>query len=230
MLLAAASGVLAADFLTAAVHWFEDTYLPYTNAPGILGEIARDNEMHHFIPYSITTGTYWDNVKVSVFLLAVVAAPLALCAPGWVYKNRVFLGFMLAAMAASNLIHRFEHERDCTRPPAITFLQRAGVLCSREQHASHHASSNINYGILLGFTNPVYDGIGIWRVLEGALAAVGVPVKDRKKGVEEYKGLYDPWLRANSKAACPKIVSDARLKVYARVLRDAKNAEMAAAD
>ena len=49
------AGLLAADFATAAVHWAEDTYLPHTRAPGLLGQIARDNDMHHFIPFSSPT-------------------------------------------------------------------------------------------------------------------------------------------------------------------------------
>jgi hypothetical protein len=151
-----AAGILAADFITAAVHWGEDTYLPYDQTDSMLGQIARDNEMHHFVPYAITVESWWSNVKISLQLLAGVALALVVAAPKWASKNRVFLMTAAAAMAITNLLHRFQHERDCTRPALATWLQRLGILCSREQHAVHHRDSVSNYSVLLGFTNPIY--------------------------------------------------------------------------
>lgn len=207
------AGVLAADFLTAFVHWGEDTYLPYDTRNSMLGKIARDNEMHHFVPYAITVESWWSNMRVSLQLLVGVALALMLAAPKWAFKHRVFLFVTMATMGITNVMHRFQHERDCTRPVLVTWLQRLGILCSREQHSVHHRESVSNYGVLLGFTNPIYDGLGVWRFLEGVLGVVGLrPV--RKMGVEAYAKLGDDWLRDNMARDCPEPLDKERLRRY----------------
>lgn len=208
------AGVLVADFLTAAVHWAEDTYLPHSEAPGMLGDIARENDMHHFIPFSITVGSYWDNCRVSFKLLAMAGAALLAIAPRWAAKHRVFLITLALAMGVTNLAHRFQHERDCRRPTWITALQRMGVLCSREQHSVHHEQADVRYGVLLGFTNWVYDTFKVWRILEAVLSVFGLKRHARKQGVGAYKALYGPWLTRNMALDCPKGLSRQRLDRY----------------
>lgn len=208
------AGVLVADFLTAAVHWFEDTYLPFDESPGLLGQIARANDMHHYIPYSITAGSWWENCEVSVLLLGVVALVLLALAPRWAAANRAFLLACAATMGVTNLVHRFQHERDCRRPAAISALMRSGLLVSREQHRVHHQDADVKYGVLLGFTNDIYDGLGVWRALEAALALVGVRRPARKKGVDAYAALHDDWLRRNMSRDCPAKLTKRRLARY----------------
>lgn len=215
------AGLLVADFLTAAAHWFEDTYLPFSHAPGLVGEIARDNDMHHYIPYSITVGSWWENCWVSVKLLAVVALVLGLAAPAWVASHRVFLITCALAMSVTNLVHRFQHERDCRRPVLVSALMAAGLLVSREQHQVHHRDADVKYGVLLGFTNAVYDGLGVWRGLEAVLGLAGMPPPSRKQGVDAYAALHDDWLTRNMQRACPAKLTKKRLDVYAARLAHA---------
>lgn len=211
------AGVLAADFVTAAGHWYEDTYLPYTATPGLLGDIARDNEMHHYVPFAMTAGSWWDNSRVTAALVAVSALPLLLLAPAWARAHVAFLiAFCLAATLAP-LVHRFQHERDCTRPAAVTALMDAGLLCSRDQHKVHHQRPDRRYAVLLGFTNPVYDGLGVWRGLEALL-----PMRaSRKPSVAAYDPLHDDWVRGVQAAECPEFMTPER--------RDAYGARLAAA-
>jgi ubiquitin-conjugating enzyme E2 variant len=216
-----AAGILMGDFLTAVVHWGEDTYLPYDKTQSMLGRISRDNEMHHFVPYSITTGSWWSNMEVSFKLMVGVALALVVAVPKWASKRRIFLLVTAATMVFSNLLHRFQHERDCMRPALATWLQRLGILCSREQHAVHHRDSVSNYGLFLGFTNPIYDGLGVWRFLERVLGFVGLPPSGRKKGVEGYMGLRDDWLRDNMARDCPEPLDKKRLQKYYRRLAKA---------
>lgn len=206
-----ATGLLVADFLTAAAHWLEDTYLPYTERPGLLGDIARDNDMHHFVPFAIVSGSWWETCKISVWLVAVLLAVVVLAAPGWASCHRAFLITTAAAMGVANLAHRFQHERDCTRPWVVTMMHRSRLMCSREQHASHHREPSQKYGVLLGFTNYVYDSLGVWAALEGALALLGLRAHARKPGVEVYAALYDDWLIENMARECPEPLSPARL-------------------
>lgn len=208
------AGLVVADFLTATAHWFEDTYLPFTTTPGLLGEIARANDMHHYIPYSITVGSWWQNCEVSVLLLAVVGTVLVATAPKWVAANRVFLLTCALAMGVTNLVHRFQHERECRRPKVMTALMDSGLLVSREQHKVHHQQADVKYGVLLGFTNAVYDGLGVWRGLEAVLGALGMPPPTRKRGVHAYASLHDAWLKRNMGRDCPAKMSEKRLAGY----------------
>lgn len=195
-------GLLLADFLTAAFHWYEDTYLPYTSEPGFWPSVARDNEMHHAVPFAITTYSWWDNVRSSFAALAVVAGVALVLFPTWVRKYWVLCATTGVAAASMNLLHRFQHERDCSRPGVITALQRAGVLCSRDQHAEHHRHPTCKYSVMLGFTNTVYDGLGVWPAMERVLGAVGMR-PTRKLSAAEYAEIQDAWLAANVRKPCP---------------------------
>ena len=212
-----AAGILAADLFTAAVHWFEDTYLPWTDRPGVLGDIARDNELHHAVPFSIASGSWWDNMRVSVGFLVVAAAVAVGIAPRWVSRYRWALGAFVLAAGLANLVHRFQHERPCGRPAVVDLLQRLGVLCDRDQHAKHHRTPDVKYGVLLGFTNVVYD-LGLWRALELILGAFGARPA-RKPAVDSY-AVDDPWLDRNLARECPVPIPRERLEVYKKRLAD----------
>ena len=215
-LASAAAAIVLADFLTAAAHWFEDTYLPWTDTPGILGDIARDNEMHHAVPFTITSVGWWANVKVSIGLLAVAGVALGIVAPRFAVRHARFLAVLAVAMGASNLLHRFQHERDCTRPAVVTLLQHAGILCDRNQHVAHHADPTGRYSVLLGFTNVVYDGLGVWRALEVVLRVAGMrPV--RKPEASAYD-MRDPWLDRNMQLRCPERIPAYRVDSYKHTL------------
>jgi hypothetical protein len=208
-------GILAADFLTAAGHWFEDSYLPWTDQRGMIGEISRANELHHVYPYAITASSWWENCVVPIQLSLFVGAFVWLMFPGWARNNSAFFVTMLATASVSNLIHRFSHERDCRRPGVVTMLQRAGILCSRQQHSVHHKIPREKYSVILGFTNAVYDGIGIWKLFEKVLGAFGVRAS-HKLGVDSYvrDSLYED---AVSKE-CPPRMTPERAEEYKRQL------------
>lgn len=208
-----AGGLLAADFLTAAGHWFEDTYLPYTTAPGLLGDIARGNELHHYVPYAMTAGSWWDNTRTGLIVLAAAFAPVLLFAPSWSARHRLFLATFFVAAALAPLVHRFQHERDCHRPAAVTALMRAGLLCSRDQHRVHHNHPDRHYSVLLAFTNPVYDGLGVWRGLEAVLGLAGMRPR-HKPGASAYDPLHDDWVRRVHAADCPERITRERRSQY----------------
>lgn len=213
-LVSVAAGVLAADFVTALGHWFEDTYLSYTTAPGLLGNIARDNELHHYVPYTITAVAWWDNVRTTVGLLAAAAVPLLLLAPAWARDHGVFLVAFAVAAALAPLVHRFQHERDCRRPALVTALMRAGLLCSRDQHRVHHQRPDGGYCVLLAPTNHVYDGLGVWRGLEALVALLTGARPQHKRGAGAYDPLHDDWMRRAQAAECPERMTRQRRGEY----------------
>ena len=217
VLLEAGIALLAADFLVAAGHWFEDNYLPYTLDKSFVGEIARDNEMHHFIPYAVTTHTYAESMRVTALLSACVGAVLLATCPRFTRKHWVGIALFLTILATSSAFHRLQHERDCTKPAVIQALHHSGILCSSEQHRKHHVDPRGWYAVVLGFTNPVYDGLGIWRGLEAVAGCLGAE-RHLKQGNDFYSRHHTAWLVDNMAKACPTKLTKPQLKHYYRIL------------
>lgn len=161
-------GICLADFLVAFFHFLEDEYLPNSHRP-ILGNIARDNEMHHYVPYTITSSTWMENITVSGSLAVIIVALIALLAPRWSSKHVVLLGTALAVGTVSNILHKYQHERDCKRPKWISALMNAGIIVSREEHKEHHADPSTRYGVVTSLGNAMYDGLGVWKGLKAII-------------------------------------------------------------
>lgn len=214
-----AVGILVGDFLVAAGHWLEDTYLPYTREDSWLGAVARENEMHHFIPYSITTYPWYDNIKTTAIMSLAFGVLLLLAFPKFTRRHWVGVATLLLVGTLSNYFHRMSHERDCAKPALVKMLHASGVLCGSEQHKLHHEHPTVKYGVVLGFTNAVYDGCGVWRALEALLGAFGLQPAP-KPGVDAYKPHYDAWLRTNLAKPCPRRISKTRLERYKQILDD----------
>jgi hypothetical protein len=205
-----ALGILIGDFIVAFFHWLEDTYLPWTDAPGWLGDIARDNEMHHFIPFGIVSGSTWKTANVTGPISLAVGALIYATAPQWTRSHLPLVFAMMIVGVVSNAVHKYVHERPCTRPRIITWLQDIGVVISSRQHADHHTTADQKYGVVLGFSNYVYDTLGVWRALEAI-----IPVEPaRKLAISEYTSLYDAWLKDNMKQLCPQILTTKELDEY----------------
>lgn len=211
-----AMGIVFVDFSAAFFHWMEDTYLHWTDSPGVMGDIARANEMHHYIPYSITTSSVFDNMKVTTLMSLVFAAGAYMVAPKWTVKHSLFIVTVVVLGSLVNVIHRYEHERECKRPPFITMLQRAGILVSQEQHTAHHKYPDEKYGVFLGFTNHIYDTLGVWRFLEAVLPFT----PHTPPSVLETKHNYDAWLRDNMDKPCPDRITPEMLEQYMDDLRE----------
>ena len=209
------SGALLGDFLTAVFHWFEDVYLPYSSENGILGQISRDNEMHHFLPYTITASTPFENISVTLPFTIVFLTLIYIAFPKWSLTHMPFLGALGFITIFSNLVHRYVHERPCKQPVIIKILQDAGILISTSEHAQHHTHPDRNYGVVLGFTNSFYDGIGLWRRLEYLIPLQKYP----KPGVDAYKPVYDSWTKTNMEKECPDNITPENMKRYEDLLQ-----------
>lgn len=210
-----AAGVVAGDFLVAMFHWLEDTYLPSTTR-GPLAAVARDNDFHHFVPYAITSETMRANISVTLPLSAGIALAVWGLAPQWTADHIPLLAAMVVVGVFSNVVHRWIHERPCTRPRAVVFLQDVGVLVSSRQHAEHHENPRGNFGVVLGFTNSVYDGLRVWRLLEAVVPLTPQP----KPGMVAYRGMYDARLSALGADPCPAKLSRDEIRAYRKKLTE----------
>jgi len=107
---------------------------------------------------------------------------------------------MVIIGAMSNVFHRWQHERTCHRPRIVTTLQQAGVLVGREQHKEHHDDPGKRYGVILGFTNYIYDGLGVWDALRAVIPLTQYP----KPGVNEYAHMVPKHVQDELKKECPR--------------------------
>jgi hypothetical protein len=196
-------GFFLADFLSAFFHFFEDTYLPNTNSPGILGEIARDNELHHALPFAMASIPSLDNIRVTLPLSLAIALSILVIAPSWTRSHIYLILTMIVVGTLSNLIHRWQHERDCTRPKIVTLLQRAGILVSREQHKIHHEMPDRMYGVVSPVGNWFYDTFGIWDLFR-----LVIPLqKHDKPSVSEYTQFIPETVKRELDEPCPRRLS-----------------------
>jgi len=209
------TGALVADFAAAFFHFWEDTYLPYTTQDGIIPEIARDNELHHALPYSMTTPPAVTNVQVTVPLSLTLASLIALTMPEFATRYWIMLLSMVIFGSLSNVFHRWQHERKCTRPRVVTALQEAGILVGRVQHKEHHDNPSKRYGVILGFTNYIYDGLGIWDILRFIIPFPQHP----KPGVHEYRHLVPQHVHRELEKECPRKLRPDEIQTVRDALR-----------
>jgi Lipid desaturase domain len=159
--------ILLADFISAFFHWFEDAYYSYNQNVFFVSEIAKENELHHYRPRGITYNAYVENMIPTMVGSAGILAVLCMIIKAMgqpVHMDRLLMFFFFASL--TNLVHRFQHEKDCERPALITFLQ-SWLLVSRDHHKQHHATEhNDKFGVFLKGTNTIYDTLGVWRGFE----------------------------------------------------------------
>jgi len=76
-----------------------------------------------------------------------------------------------AAALPTNQIHQWAH---MPSPPALVrWLQRRGIVLSRDEHARHHAEPYvINYCIATGWCNRLLTAIGFFPALERAITRI----------------------------------------------------------
>lgn len=160
--------LLAADFLTGAVHWWEDTYgLPTWPLVGPV--VIVPNIDHHREPTRMssmaTLGKLIDRNWQATVLAAAVVAVLSLA--GW-FSWQLLLIAVLAS--CGNETHRCTHVR-CG--PIARFLQEICLIQTPQQHARHHRGQFDRYFCTLGnFVNPVLERIEFWRRAERLIATL----------------------------------------------------------
>ena len=170
MLLQIAICVIAADFITGLVHWWEDAY-GKPSWPIIGKHVIEPNLIHHKDPTAMTRGTFFDRnwQPLTAALIASGVARLVLGYLDW----RVTLTFALAGLG--NEVHCWQHLPLRQVPKPARLLQEIGILQSRVQHAHHHRHPYAkNYCTLTNFTNAVLERVAFWRWLEAAIAGIGI--------------------------------------------------------
>ncbi|GJN39499.1 hypothetical protein PR202_gb28621 [Eleusine coracana subsp. coracana] len=171
--MAAFTAYSLADLTTGVYHWLIDNY--GSEATPVLGVQVANFLDHHRHPSTIARLDPCNNLHVLAGVVA-VALPAAGAAA------RAFACTFAACVVLSVQFHAWAHERPSRLPPGVEFLQAAGVLVSRSQHAWHHRPPyNTNYCTVSGMWIGVLDRYGVFQALEKVIYQ-GTGVKPRSWG------------------------------------------------
>ena len=159
--------ILIADLLTGAIHWFEDAY-GNPNWKFGLGQVVKDNILHHSQPNKFLEGSFLERIKVSLVIAAILFSLFIVCGiMNW------YIAFTLAYASLSNQIHAILHEKQTNK--IILFLQKIGLIQSKEMHDLHHnAPYDCNYCVMTNYVNPILTYIDFWNRVEKFLSLFGI--------------------------------------------------------
>jgi plasmanylethanolamine desaturase len=177
VLIAAGAGYLAADLGSGVVHWFCDRF--FEEDTRLVGRVLiQPFREHHRDPRAMTHHGFLELTGNSCLAAGPVLGAAWACGPA--ASARVALGadaFVLAfalAAIATNHIHKWAHT--AAPPPAVAWLQRRRLVLTPAAHDVHHRPGHTGaYCVTTGWVNAFTDGLGVFRGLERALAALGVP-------------------------------------------------------
>ena len=198
-------GIIIADLFSGLFHWFEDTYLNYNMDIPILGEIAKDNELHHYYPREITHYSFFTSIFVSGLITILIILMLYLANQQFVIDHIYFfvVGFFVGSCA--NEFHKYSHYRDCELTPFIRFLQKNNILSNHEHHKCHHTKPTQRYCVILQMNNYILDYFGFWRILENTIYCLTGIKAIPNNNYDEYKEIKIHIHKKTEEAEFPSI-------------------------
>jgi len=215
-------GYFIADFLVAWFHWLEDTYFDFNSSNLIIRNIALDNSMHHFYPRSIVTFDFFDNIKITLVVTFTILCIIYLLNKKIVLKYYILFITIFIVTTLSNYLHKLTHQRDCENNAFVRFLQSYGLIMSHNEHSYHHSvDSSVKFGVINNYTNYIYDGIGIWRILEKIIELLFGIRPCHKPVAKDFYEYYDDTLLDLVKSECPRSLTKTEVnEIYMKKLKD----------
>src|SRR5918992_480856 len=150
---------LAADFISGFVHFLADNF-GSSETPVIGPGVISGFREHHVDPKAITRHDFVDTngnnslVSLPFMVLAWLVVPMETTVGGCLFG--AFFLLVCLAVFLTNQFNKWAHMED---PPSLAlWLQRCGLILSKEHHDIHHASPyDTYYCITVGFWNPLLD-------------------------------------------------------------------------
>ncbi|KAK4537790.1 hypothetical protein CDCA_CDCA14G3815 [Cyanidium caldarium] len=130
----------------------------------LLAPVAEDFYAHDDDPQRLTRQDFWRTVAPACrALMPALVALLASRPPNVALETSLLVG--TALLALSPAFHLWSHVEQ--PPRLVRWLQHAGILVGRAEHAQHHANGGRQqYCHVSGHCNTVLDGLGVFRALE----------------------------------------------------------------
>jgi len=166
-----AAGVTA-DLLSGLVHWTADTW-GRESLPVVGRRFLRPFRVHHVNPHDFLRRDFIDcNGDVAMLVLPWLAAALLIpLDTAWGGLAAVFVLALAAWTLPTNQVHQWAHMSE--PPRAVAWLQRRGIILSRDAHDEHHASPYVvNYCIATGWCNRWLTRRQVFPRLERTIARV----------------------------------------------------------
>ena len=183
---------LAADFISGFVHFLADNF-GSSETPVIGPGFISGFREHHVDPEGITTHDFIDTngnnslVSIPPMLLVWLAVPVETTVIGCLFA--AFFLLTCLAVFLTNQFHKWAHMQDSPSPAA--WLQRRGLILSKEHHDIHHASPyDTYYCITVGFWNPLLDRTRFFERVEKLLRR-SIPGTDPRLRVEREGSLNE---------------------------------------
>jgi hypothetical protein len=181
----AVTAYLAADFISGFVHFLADNFgsseMPIIG-PGFISGFRE----HHVDPKAITRHDFVDTngnnslVSLPLMLLVWLVVPIEITVGGYFFG--AFFLLLCLAVFLTNQFHKWAHMKN---PLSFAlWLQRRGLILSKEHHDIHHASPyDTYYCITVGVWNPLLDRIRFFERAERLLRRI-IPGADSRLRVE----------------------------------------------
>jgi ubiquitin-conjugating enzyme E2 variant len=163
---------LTADLVSGLVHWTADTW-GHESMPVLGKRFLRPFRIHHVNPDDFLNRDFVDcNGDVAMLNLPLlVLATLIPLGNDWANAAVVFLVSLAAWQLPTNQVHQWAHMAN--PPRCVAWLQRHGIILSREAHEQHHVSPYaVNYCIATGWCNRWLTRRQVFPRLERAIASV----------------------------------------------------------
>ena len=176
---------LAADLVSGFVHFLADNFGSADTpilGPGFIGPF-RD---HHVNPKGITQNDFVDTngnnslVSIPFMLMVWLAVPIETTFAGYLFG--AFSLFLCLGVFVTNQFHKWAHAD--VPPTFAAWLQRRGMILSKEHHDIHHESPyETYYCITVGVWNPLLERVRFFERAERTLRYV-IPGTDARMRVE----------------------------------------------
>ena len=164
--LALAGGIAAADLGSGLVHWGADTW-GRDDLPVIGRRLLVPFRVHHVNPDDFLRRSFIDtNGDVALVTIPAIVALLQMpLESAWGGPAAVFGAGLCGFGMMTNQIHQWAHMPSPPRP--VRWLQDAGVILGRAEHATHHARPyDAHYCITTGWCNRPIEALGLFRHIE----------------------------------------------------------------
>lgn len=173
-------GLFVADLGSYVFHYLVDHY-----GRAVPGGVVHEFQRHHLIPDGIArkplSEVLYPAARIASPLQAMLLVPLA---GGAIPGEAALLMFVLClCWVLAQLCHRWTHIR---APWPARVAQRLHLLVSPREHALHHRSPfESRFAVITGWSNPVCDGLGLPRLLDRLMAALGYEKRGLIRSLQE---------------------------------------------
>ncbi len=164
----AVAAYLVADLTSGFVHFTLDNFGD-DDTPFFDPYFIKPFRDHHVDPKGITRNdfvdTNGDNCLASLppMILIWLFAPIS--TTSWGYFFGAFFLFLCLGIFLTNQFHKWAHMD--SPPPLAAFLQRLGLILSKEHHDIHHESPyDTYYCITVRVWNPLFDRFDLFERTE----------------------------------------------------------------